>query len=243
MLRIFIGHEPRVAIQTNVAASSLYEHSSVPVSITPLVLAQLPIMRSGLTEFSFARFLVPWLCGFEGWALFIDSDVIVQGDVAELFALADDNFAVQVCDIKPAFERAAVMLFNCGHPHNRILTPEMIDRTDVRLHLLEWTDRIGYLPQNWGHCVGYSLPRPLESLPLVHYTAGVPAWPQTADCEHAQAWHDARRQMCSVKTGWEALMGHSVHATLGPDGRPIPKYRAEVQEDGAQHQGGTANVH
>lgn len=235
MLRVFVGHEPLVAIQTNVAISTVYENASAPVSVTPLVLHQLPISRRGLTEFSFARFLVPWLCGFEGTSLFIDSDVIVRGDVAELFALADPQYAVQVCDIKPEFERAAVMLFNCGHPDNRILTPEYIDSTTELLHLIRWTQAIGHIPMNWGHAVGYSRPQPVERLELIHYTAGVPAWPETADCEHAEAWHQARRQMCSVKTNWPGLIGKSVHAALGPDGQPLPKWK--VQGNGTHDKG------
>lgn len=227
MLRIFIGHEPRMAIQTNVAISSLYEAASAPVSVTPLVLRQLPLQRRGLTEFSFARFLVPWLCGFDGWALFIDSDVIVNGDVAELFALADPQYAVQVCDIQPEFERAAVMLFNCGHPDNREITPEWLETTKCLMHLIGWTPNVGFIPLNWGHAVGYSRPQPLDRLQLIHYTAGVPAWPETADGEHAEEWHKARRQMCSVKTTWPDLIGKSVHAALDQSGRPQPRWKVQ----------------
>jgi hypothetical protein len=231
MLRVFIGHEPRVAIQTNVAISSVYEHSSQPVAITPLVLGQLPITRKGLTEFSYARFLVPYLCGYKGRALFIDSDIAVLGDIDELFeSVEDQSGAVFVADIKPEFERAAVMLFNCGHPDNRVLTPEFVETTNVHLHLLGWTQNIGFIPLNWGHAVGYSRPQPLDRLPLIHYTAGVPAWPETADCEHAEEWHKARRQMCSVKTTWADLIGKSVHSRPGPEGKPLPRWKVQ---DGA----------
>lgn len=240
MLKVFIGHEPRVAIQTNVCISSLYETATAPVSVTPLVLSQLPLKRRGLTEFSFSRFLVPWLCGFEGTALFLDSDVIVRGDVAELFALADPQYAVQVCDIQPEFERAAVMLFNCGHPSNRVLTPELIETSPCPYHLMAWTAHIGHIPLNWGHAVGYSRPQPLERLPLIHYTAGVPAWPETADCEHADEWHKARRQMCSVKTTWADLIGRSVHAAQGPDGQPLPKWK--VLGNGSHDESGTPYI-
>lgn len=236
MLKVFIGHEPRLAIQTNVCISSVYEAASQPVAVTPLVLRQLPLSRVGLTEFSFSRFLVPWLCGFQGWALFMDSDIIVTGDVAELFTLADDQYAVQICDIKPEFERAAVMLFNCGHPDNRKITPEWIDAGQYEpLHLIRWTDKVGYIPANWGHAVGYAKPQPIERLSLCHYTAGVPVWPETADCEHAEEWHKARRQMCSVKTNWPDLIGRSVHAALGPDGQPLPKWK--VQGNGTLDEG------
>lgn len=230
VLRVMVGHEPRVAIQTNVTISSLYERSSVALAITPLVLAQLPIDRRGLTEFSFARFLTPWLCEYSGWALFLDSDVILNCDVGVLFkhALEDGgDKAVYVPDVKPDFEKAAVMLFRCDHPDNKKLTPDYIDTTQDYLHLLRWTQSIGFLPMNANHCVGYAKPQDLEKIQVLHYTCGVPVWPETADCEHAEEWHKARRQMCSVKTSWPDLIGKSVHSRPGPEGKPLPRWKVQ----------------
>jgi hypothetical protein len=242
MLKVMIGHDTRIPIQTNVAANSVYRHSTAPVSITPLVLSQLPIKRRGLTEFSFARFLTPWLAGFDGPALFIDSDVIVRSDVAELFALFDPKYAVQVCDIHPQFEQTAVMLFNCGHPDNKMLTPEFIGTTDKHLHLLGWTNCGGHLPMNWNHCAGYARRQPLERLHLVHYTMGSPIWPHTADCEHASAWHDERKNMCYVGVSWPDLMGQSVHAARDHSGNLVPKYRLEVALGTRRNQGGAQDI-
>src|SRR5438093_1307262 len=95
-LRIFIGYDHRQAIAYNVLQFSLHRRSSKPLSITPLVLPTLPMTRQGLTPFTFSRFLVPWLCDFRGWALFLDIDFLAQGDVAGLFALADDRYAAMV---------------------------------------------------------------------------------------------------------------------------------------------------
>ena len=71
----------------NVLQFSLYRRSSKPLAISPLVLPTLPMKRQGLTPFTFSRFLVPWLCDYQGWALFLDIDFLALGDVAELFAL------------------------------------------------------------------------------------------------------------------------------------------------------------
>ena len=75
---IFIGYDPRERAATNVLIDSLYQQSSVPLAITPLVTPQLK--AQGLywrerdpkqsTAFSFSRFLVPYLMGYQGWALF-----------------------------------------------------------------------------------------------------------------------------------------------------------------------------
>ena len=46
------------------------------------------------TEFTFSRFLVPYLQNYRGWAIFCDSDFIFLNDIDELFSLADSKYAV-----------------------------------------------------------------------------------------------------------------------------------------------------
>ncbi len=48
------------------------------------------------TGHAIARFLVPMLCDYDGWAVFMDGDVLVRADIAALFALADPTKAIQV---------------------------------------------------------------------------------------------------------------------------------------------------
>src|ERR1700741_4365040 len=95
-LLIFIGYDHRQAVPYNGLQFSLYRRSSRPRSISPLVLPTLPMKRQGLTPFTFSRFLVPWLCDYQGWALFLDIDFLALADIAELFALADDRHAAMV---------------------------------------------------------------------------------------------------------------------------------------------------
>ena len=124
MLRVFIGYDPRQPVAANVLADSIVMHASKPVSITALSLKTLPIKRRGLTVFTFSRFLVPWLCQFKGRALFLDADMVVTGDIAELFDMAGLN-AVSVMQDHQRFEWASAMLFNCGACLR--LTPDFID--------------------------------------------------------------------------------------------------------------------
>ena len=84
MIRIFIGLDPRQPVAYHVLCHSILRRASQPVSITPLMLHSLPIERTGLTEFTFTRFLVPWLCDYRGVGIFMDSDMLVLGDVAGL---------------------------------------------------------------------------------------------------------------------------------------------------------------
>ncbi len=216
-MRVFIGSDPRAPIALNVAAFSVARRASKPVSITPLILDQLPIARRGLTEFTFSRFLVAYLCQFQGWALWMDSDIVCNTDVTRMMEFANDEFSVLAVDTKEAYERAAVMLFNCGHPDNAVLTPDFIERASD-LHTLGWTANAGKLPKEFNFCVDYDeLPPQLDNgqppqLPaMIHYTKGIPVWPETEKLPFADVWHRERRAMCGVVPNWSDLMGASRH--------------------------------
>ena len=98
---IFIGYDPRERAATNVLIDSLYQHSSVPLAITPLVTPQLE--QQGLfrrerdpkqsTAFSFTRFLVPHLMGYQGWAIFMDCDMLCRQDIKALWDQQDEAYA------------------------------------------------------------------------------------------------------------------------------------------------------
>ena len=207
MNHVFIGYDPRQAISYTTLHYSIVKNSSEPVAITPLIIEQLPMKRTGLTPFTYSRFIVPHLCGFRGLALFLDADMLMLGDVSELFRLGDG--AVAVSKNKLRFEWASVMLFDCGHRDNGVLTPEFIDATDRNLHKIEWTDSVGGLPPEWNHLVGYDPPR--ADPKLIHYTQGVPAWPETEDCEHTEIWRQYVKEATDAKS-WVEIMGRSVHA-------------------------------
>tara|TARA_R110000796_G_scaffold65782_2_gene151814 strand:+ start:24274 stop:24990 length:717 start_codon:yes stop_codon:yes gene_type:complete len=221
-LRVFIGYDHRQPISLNVLQQSIYSRSSKPVSITPLVLSQLPLKRQGLTPFTFSRFLTPYLCGFKGWALFLDLDMLVVDDIAKLFDCADDKYTVMVAKNKKRFEWASVMLFNCGKCQK--LVPRYIEEADG-LHTIGWAEenKIGDLPSHWNHLVGYDNPR--NDASLIHYTQGVPCFDETKDSEHADKWFDEHKLMNSAGT-WKDLMGRSVHAAK-VKGHLMPKYKAE----------------
>ena len=211
-LRTYIGFDHRAHVAAHVCYQSIFARASVPVANTVLVLPQLPITRTGLTTFTWSRFLVPYLQGYQGLALFLDSDIILQADIAELFALAakDMTKAVWVVDYQNPqlrFERAAVMLFNCSHPDNAVLTPDYIETTNDSLHKISWTQNIGSLPEEWGHLVMYQPPKHAK---LIHYTAGIPAWEETKILGYANEWFEEANRMGSI-VPYLDLMGNSVH--------------------------------
>jgi len=225
MLRIFIGADPRQPVSLSVLAQSVYRLSSQPVAITPLVIEQLPIKRVGLTPFTFSRFLVPYLCNYEGWGLFLDADILLTDDIAKLFAMANDKYSVMVSkDLDHKFEWASVMLFNCAKC--KILTPEYVE-TATGLHTIAWAkdEEIGDLPRDWNHLVGYQ-DTPEQTPKLIHYTQGMPAYPLTQDSPYALEWAKEHQYMNSIRP-WEELMGNSVHA-MDLDGKRVPKYKARL---------------
>lgn len=205
MLNIFIGYDPRQPIAYNVLQHSIVRHASMPVSITPLILSQLPIKRRGLTEFTYSRFLVPHLMDYQGQALFLDADMAVTGDIADLFDSGDGS-AVCVMQEQPRFEWASAMLFDCAQCLP--LTPEFIDDPKNALFDLEWAPSVGKLPPCWNHCVGITPPSGAE---LYHFTQGLPCFPETAGLPEDAVWH-AENEAMVQSVSWKDLMGSSVHA-------------------------------
>ncbi len=236
MLRIFIGYDERQAVAYNVCRYSIERRASVPVAITPLKLDTLPLKREGLTRFTYSRFLVPWLCGFEGRAIFMDSDFIVLGDVAEL-DVEPDNFgrmfgrpcedtAAYVSKNPVRFEWPSLILFDCDHAANECLTPEYVSVAH-NLHSLNWLieDQIGDLPREWNHLVGYDQPR--KDAKAVHFTQGLPIFAETEGSEYAAEWR-AEHQAMNSTLPWQETMGHSVHAALTRDGRRVAKLHRDA---------------
>lgn len=208
-VRIFVGVDPRQPVAFTALANSLTWHCERAISIIPLRLHTLPITRRGLTEFTFSRFLVPWLCYYQGFAIFMDADIVVTSDIGELLDCADYNQAVQVMQKQPRFEWPSVMLFNNAKCTN--LTPEFVDDPLNNLFDLNWARSVGELPEEWNHCVGYQEPKPAK---LYHYTQGIPVWDET-NGNHPQdeIWHSEYQRGCST-VPWKDLMGSSVHAKL-----------------------------
>lgn len=231
-LTIWIGYEPREQDAFNVAVASIRAHLAKPIEINAVALP--PLVSHGLyqrptsrkngqlwdhisdapmsTEFAISRFFVPRLATVplasesSDWALFMDCDMLARADLGELFALADDRFAVQCVQhaqesgeavkmdgqVQTFYARknwSSVLLWNLRHPANRALTDAKLNSWAGRaLHGFRWLDdsQIGALPPEWNHLVGVNQPNP--DAKLVHFTLGVPSMEGYADCEHAVEW-------------------------------------------------------
>ena len=203
MIRVFAGYDEREINGWHVFSQSLIDHASQPVSLTPIMGEQ----RDGSNRFIYARFLVPELCGFDGMAIFMDgSDMLVRQDISKLADLYDPSFAVQVVKhdyqtrhphkfIGTAMEAenasypcknwSSVIIWNCGHPSNRVLTTEYVaGHPGSHLHRFAWLDNheIGSLPHSWNHLVGEE--SQIDPA-VVHFTLGIPKMEHYRECDFA----------------------------------------------------------
>jgi lipopolysaccharide biosynthesis glycosyltransferase len=142
----------------------------------------------------------------------MDCDMLMRADVAELWALRDERYAVMVVKHEHVpketekflgmpqskYEKknwSSVMLFN--NARCTALTPDYVNTASgLELHQFKWLvsdDAIGALPARWNHLVGYDAPS--GDAALVHYTLGGPYFADYSECEYAAEWRAERDRM------------------------------------------------
>lgn len=156
------------------------------------------------TEFAVSRFLTPLLAR-TGWALFMDCDILSRSSVARLFEQTNDQYALMCVHhhhdpdytVKMEGQQqtryarknwSSVMLFNCDHPANKVLTLEDVNTRPGRdLHRFYWLDDklIGELSPRWNHLVGHT---ESDDPALVHYTDGIPSMRGYETCEYSDEY-------------------------------------------------------
>ena len=167
------------------------------------------------TEFSFSRFLTPYLSSYTGWSVFMDCDMLMLEDIARLWELRDERYAVMVVKHEHVpretqkflgmpqsrYEKknwSSVMLFN--NARCRALTRDYVSSASgLDLHQFRWLaseNEIGALPKRWNHLVDYDPPD--ADAALVHYTLGGPYFAEYANCEYADEWRAEKERMLAV---------------------------------------------
>ncbi len=224
LIPVFIGYDAREAVAFNVLSYSIQRRATLPVVIAPVMLSQLggvyrrerhPLQS---TDFSFSRFLTPYLSAYAGWSIFMDCDMLMLDDIVKLWALRDDRYAVMVVkhlhvpkettkflgEPQSRYEKknwSSVMLFN--NARCRALTPDYVNQASgLELHQFKWLESealIGELPRRWNHLVGYD--KAAEDVALVHYTLGGPYFEEYRGCDYASQWFEERQALLSVAEG------------------------------------------
>jgi lipopolysaccharide biosynthesis glycosyltransferase len=210
VIPIFIGYDNKVKIAYHVLAESILRNSSTPVTISPINLGNLKNIYTrkqdllASTEFSFSRFLVPYLMNYKGWAIFMDSDMVMLSDITELWNLRNEKYALQVCkhDYTPNSKNkflgnnqtiyakknwSSLMLMDCSKC--KTLTPEYVNtKSGLELHQFKWLDEnlIGSIPLEWNWLVGeYPYKKDVHN---IHFTEGGPYFKDYKNTEYANEW-------------------------------------------------------
>lgn len=223
-MRVYIGFDPREAAAFAVARSSIRQWNK-HILVHGLVLDDL--RKQGLytrptevrlgktwdvisgayqsTEFANSRFLVPHLAR-EGWAAFMDCDMLVRTNIARVFDKLDHNKAVycvkhdhmpnndtkmdgQAQTAYPRKNWSSFMLFNCSHPANAGLTLDLINSAPGReLHRFCWLEdhHIGELGPEWNYLVGHTETNVEPK--VVHFTDGGPWFHGFENVPYADEW-------------------------------------------------------
>tara|TARA_Y200000002_G_scaffold339589_1_gene309645 strand:+ start:81 stop:752 length:672 start_codon:yes stop_codon:yes gene_type:complete len=211
MINIFIGYDSKERVAYNVLSHSIIQNSTKPVAITPIALNNLKDdfvrERNALssTEFSFSRFMIPHLMNYQGWALFMDCDMLMFEDISKLWRMRDDSKAIQVCkhdytpkeskkflgQVQTKYEKknwSSFMLMNCKKCTT--LTPDYVNKASgLELHQFKWLEGdhlIGDLPLEWNWLVGEYEYK--EDVNNVHYTKGGPWFEEYAKCDYSNDW-------------------------------------------------------
>lgn len=222
LAKVFVGYDAREAVAYSVLAHSINIRASIPVSITPIMLSQIasiykrPKHELQSTEFSFSRFLVPYLSGYEGWSIFMDCDMIMLEDIKKIWDLRDDKYSVMCVkhdytpksstkflgQVQTKYEKknwSSVMLFN--NKKCKKLSPDYVNNaTGLELHQFRWLDSeklIGDLPIRWNHLVGEE--KANKDAAIVHYTISGPYFSDIAVPEYCKEWFEEKENMLYVE--------------------------------------------
>ena len=150
------------------------------------------------TEFTYSRFLIPYLENYEGFSIFLDDDFIFEKSILPMFYYLNPDDAI-ACVKYPHYDHDAtkfdgevnidypcklwssLMIFNNGHEDCKKLTPEVVNTwTGKQLHQFEWTDKISEIPQKYIFVEGYDDPEEKWDFTGIHYTRGGP-WVEGMD--------------------------------------------------------------
>lgn len=229
--RLYVGYDCRMPLAFSIAVKSACETTKKPLGLDMLHLHMLqaaglykrPTLKTRggwhdvisdapmSTQFALTRFLVPYLCGYNGWAAFCDSDFLFRADIDEVFQQRDESKAVMVVkhkyeptdvfkmdgQVQTAYPRknwSSFILFNCGHERNKFLSLEQVNKQTGRfLHGFSWIpdDEIGELKEEWNWLEGHSK---MDIEPkAVHFTRGTPDMEGYSGVKYADEWNEYAR--------------------------------------------------
>lgn len=217
MHNIYIGFDDTEVPAYRACVRSIEQNTDSIINIAPLCQDDLrdrkvydrPIDDLGSTQFTFTRFLVPYLSDYTGWSLFIDCDFIFLDDIGELFSLCDDRYAIMCVKhdynptntikmggktqhIYPRKNWSSLVLWNNNHPANKVVDPSLVNTKSAQfLHRFMWLDDrdIGSITHQWNWLVDW-YKEPVDGKPkALHFTEGGPWINGYENCSYSSEWY------------------------------------------------------
>ncbi len=220
MYRVFIGYDSREEEMAQMCWRSIRQNSSALLDIQFLDLSQLKEVygykhdpdRPSSTDFTYTRFLIPYILGYRGSpVLFMDCDMIVYGDIAELWDFSMGGYAIRCIQHSEksleCLSREGTKMDGCKqvfYPRKlwsafMMLNPGKLGRwsknyvetaSGKELHRFDGIPdgEIGQLPAEW-----HDVDRITNRTQCFHWTEGYPGFCQ-GDPREADAWNEAREK-------------------------------------------------
>jgi lipopolysaccharide biosynthesis glycosyltransferase len=210
---VYIGYDQREHLAAEVCRHSIIRRTAIePENVHYLKSENIPeFVRERepqqATDFTYTRFMIPFLNNYRGISIFCDCDFIFCEDIWDLVSYFDPSKAISVVQHPPyiphtatkmdgvpqhAMPRknwASLIMFNNAHPSNKKLTPEYVNTVmpGRKLHTFDWLqdDEIGSLPLDWNTLDNYYY---LEEPRAIHFTDGGPWFEQYRNTTYAPAW-------------------------------------------------------
>jgi hypothetical protein len=199
-MRVFCGLDESQIVAARTLEYTIRKHASRPVRFYPMLDVPTPVPKDpknhGRTGFSFARFHIPRLSGYKGRALYVDADMQVFSDLAELWDIPFGDAKVMCTrqdEPPPAWKdlswfhpgrQLSVMMLDCarldwdveqivrGLDEGRYTYEQLM----FELCIVDPAEITDDLPAGWNHLEHYE---PGETR-LIHYTV-VPTQPWKND--------------------------------------------------------------
>ena len=219
ILNIYIGYDEIEIVAYHTLSQSIIKHASGPVRISPICSKHFRKFFNRArddkqsNDFSFTRFLVPYLNNYDGYAIFMDCDMMLKTDIYEVLNEINLNSAISVVQhdytpsntvkylnkVQYAYPRknwSSFVVWNCSHEKNRKLTPTFVESASgLELHRFTWLldSEIGNLDVNWNWLVGDYI-NPPEDVKNVHWTIGGPYFHEYSDVDYSSEWFDMNKE-------------------------------------------------
>ena len=220
VLNVYIGFDESEIVAYHTLSHSIIKNASGPVRISPICSAHFknffnrPRDEKQSNDFSFTRFLVPYLNEYSGYAIFMDCDMMLRTDIFEVLKEVSHDDAVSVVkhdytpsnelkylnNIQYAYPRknwSSFVVWNCGHVKHRMLTPKFVETaTGLELHRFTWLDddEIGSLDVGWNWLVGDYIDPP-HDVKNVHWTVGGPYFNEYSGVDFSDEWFQMSKKM------------------------------------------------